>query len=224
MAKYNEKYFESDDMRINKIDDLIYKDEEIIWRGKPKKSAFIWSKILTMLPVALIWGLVDGIFIYFLTTNSVFSSAPIWLVIFLIVFFLIHLMPVWIWLSNVISASAQHKNIEYAFTTKRIIIRSGIIVDIKSIYYIDIQSVNLRVGLIDRMLKVGDIYITGTNATAVLWDIKNPYVITNQLQKIVNDIKTDMYFPNAMRPEENFGYKTKYSNEDKNKTNQNDNN
>ncbi len=219
MAKYNEKYFESDDMRINKIDDLIDKGEEIIWRGKPKKSAFIWSKILTMLPVALIWGLVDGIFIYFLTTNSVFSSAPIWLVIFLIVFFLIHLMPVWIWLSNVISASAQHKNIEYAFTNKRIIIRSGLIIDIKNIYYIDIQSVNLRVGLIDRMLKVGDIYIKSKLETAVLWDIPNPYIITNKLQKVVNDIKTDMNYPNALRPAENTGFNTIYNANNTNDTN-----
>ena len=219
MAKYNEKYFESDDMRINKIDDLIDKDEEIIWRGKPKKSAFIWSKILTMLPVALIWGLVDGIFIYFLTTNSVFSSAPIWLVIFLIVFFLIHLMPVWIWLSNVISASAQHKNIEYAFTNKRIIIRSGLIIDIKNIYYIDIQSVNLRVGLIDRMLKVGDIYIKSKLETAVLWDIPNPYIITNKLQKVVNDIKTDMNYPNALRLAENTGFNTIYNANNSNDTN-----
>ncbi len=224
MAKYNEKYFQSNEMHINNIDDLLDEDEKILWRDKPKKSAFIWSKIINMLPFVILWILIDGAFIFFLIDSGVFSSSPTPLVIFLILFFLIHLAPVWIWLSNIISASAQHKNIEYAFTTKRIIIRSGIIVDIKSIYYIDIQSVNLRVGLIDRMLKVGDIYITGTNATAVLWDIKNPYVITNQLQKIVNDIKTDMYFPNAMRPEENFGYKTKYSNEDKNQTNQNDNN
>lgn len=128
-------------------------------------------------------------------------------------------MPVWIWLSNVISASAQHKNIEYAFTNKRIIIRSGLIIDIKNIYYIDIQSVNLRVGLIDRMLKVGDIYIKSKLETAVLWDIPNPYVITNKLQKIVNDIKTDMNYPNALRPAENAGFNTIY-----NATNTNDTN
>ena len=49
MGKYNEKYFKDDGMSSNKIEDLIEADEEILWRGKPKKSAFIWSKILTML-------------------------------------------------------------------------------------------------------------------------------------------------------------------------------
>ena len=68
----------------------------------------------------------------------------------------------------------------------------------------------MRVGLIDRMLKVGDIYISGKFEATVLYDITDPYFITNQLQKIINDIKTDMSFPNALRPEENEGFKTQY--------------
>ena len=210
MGKYNEKNFATDEMRINNIDDFIDKDEEILWRGKPKKSAFIWSKILTMLPFALLWVLFDGFFIGIMTVNNVFSQIPTFMVIFIIFFLIFHLTPFWIWLSNIITAGIQHKNIEYALTTKRIIIRSGIVVDIKNIYYMDIQSINLKVGLIDRMLKVGDIYITTKLEKIVLYDITNPYIITNRIQKITNDIKTDMYYPNAMRPNENEGYQTKY--------------
>lgn len=220
MAKYNEKNFIKNEMHINNIEDFIQKDEEILWKDKPKKSAFIWSKILHLLPFALIWVLFDGFFIYMLASNNIFSSMPTIMAIFLVFFFLIHLAPFWIWLSNVLTASAQHKNIEYVFTTKRIIIRSGIIIDIQNIYYADIQSVNLRVGLIDRLLKVGDIYITTADKSIVLYDIQNPYVVVNKLQKIVNDIKTDIVFPNNLRPEENKGYRTKYKlekdvNEDK---------
>ena len=210
MAKYNEKNFITDEMRVNNIDDFIDKDEEILWRGKPKRSAFIWSKVLTMLPFALIWVLFDGFFIGMLASNDVFPNIPTFMIVFLVFFFLLHLTPFWIWLSNVITAGIQHKNIEYALTTKRIIIRSGIVVDIKNIYYMDIQSVNVKVGLLDRMLKVGDIYITTKLEKVVLYDITNPYLITNKLQKITNDIKTDMYYPNAMRPSENQGYQTKY--------------
>lgn len=220
MAKYNEKNFIKNEMHINSIEDFIEKDEEILWKDKPKKSAFILSKILNMLPIALIWILFDGFFIYMAIVSNIFSSTPTVLIIVFVLFFLLHLTPFWIWLSNVLTASAQYKNIEYVFTTKRIIIRSGIIIDIQNIYYADIQSVNLRVGLIDRLLKVGDIYITTASKTFVLYDIRNPYVIVNKLQKVVNDIKTDIVFPNDLRPEENKGYRTKYKlekdvNEDK---------
>ena len=215
MAKYNEKNFHADSqMRVNKIEDFLNEGEQVLWRAKPKKSAFVWSKILNMLPFALIWLAFDGTFIGLMVSNGVFSSMPVALVVFIVFFFLLHLLPFWIWLANVVTASAQHKNIEYAFTDKRIIIRTGIIIDIQNVFYMDIQSVNLKVGLVDRMMKVGDIYITTKSNTIVLWDLENPYVLVNKLQQISNNIKTDMYFPNQLRPEENKGFKTKYSQND----------
>ena len=215
MAKYNEKNFHADSqMRVNKIEDFLNEGEQVLWRARPKKSAFVWSKILNMLPFALIWLAFDGTFIGLMVSNGVFSSMPVALVVFIVFFFLLHLLPFWIWLANVVTASAQHKNIEYAFTDKRIIIRTGIIIDIQNVFYMDIQSVNLKVGLVDRMMKVGDIYITTKSNTIVLWDLENPYVLVNNLQQISNNIKTDMYFPNQLRPEENKGFKTKYSQND----------
>lgn len=211
MAKYNEKNFHADSqMRVNKIEDFLNEGEQVLWRAKPKKSAFVWSKILNMLPFALIWLAFDGTFIGLMVSNGFFSSMPVALTVFIVFFFLLHLLPFWIWLANVVTASAQHKNIEYAFTDKRIIIRTGIIIDIQNVFYMDIQSVNLKVGLVDRMMKVGDIYITTKSNTIVLWDLENPYVLVNKLQQISNNIKTDMYFPNQLRPEENKGFKTKY--------------
>ena len=115
------------------------------------------------------------------------------------------------WISNVLTANRQHKNLEYAFTNKRIIVKSGIIgIDFKNIYYSEISSVNLKVGIIDRIMKVGDIYIKSLESATVLYDLENPYFITQKLQKIVVDIKTDIEFPNNLRPDENNGYNTKY--------------
>ena len=129
----------------------------------------------------------------------------------MIVFFAFHLLPVWIWISNIVTAGRRQKNIEYIFTDRRIIIKSGLIgIDVNNIFYADIQSVNLKVGLVDKLLHVGDIYISGSAQAQVLWDIENPYEVTSRLQKIVNDIKTDIYFPNALRPDTNSGFDTQY--------------
>ena len=63
------------------------------------------------------------------------------------------------------------------------------------------------------MCKVGDIYIVSTNGKSMIEDIENPYYIYSELQRIANDIKADIIYPNAYRPGENPGYKTSYKGE-----------
>ena len=41
-------------------------------------------------------------------------------------------------------------------------------------------------------------------------NIEKPHEIYPRLQKIVLDIQTDIEYPNALRPDENPGYNTKY--------------
>ncbi len=211
MAKYNEKNFNQDKPNTYSIDTLIGKNEEILLRTKPNKNAFIVSQILHMLPFALLWIFFDGFMIYMMVANDIFSHIPTFAIIFIVIFFLLHLMPFWFWLANTLTAWAQYKNIEYVLTSKRIIIKSGIIVDIKNIYYTEVESVNVKVGIVDNMFKVGDIYIKCKQSTAFIMDIKQPYVVLNKIQEIVNDIKTDMIYPNALRPQINEGYNTKYT-------------
>ena len=212
MAKLDENYFKIDPSGrdLKNIEDVIGSDEQILWRGKPKKRAYLINAFTKMLPIALIWLIFDGGFIGLMIGTMDEIPAPV--KIFMAVFFLFHLAPVWIWLSHVLTANRQHENLEYAFTQKRIIIKSGIIgIDFKNIYYSEIDSVNLRVGLVDRIEKVGDIYIKSIGGANVLYDLENPYTLTEKLQKIVVDIKTDIQFPNNLRPAENDGYNTKYT-------------
>lgn len=212
MAKLDENYFKIDPSGrdLKNIEDVIGSDEQILWSGKPKKRAFLINAFTKMLPIALIWLLFDGAFIGLMIGTM--DEIPASVKIFMAVFFLFHLAPVWIWLSHVLTANRQHENLEYAFTNKRIIIKSGIIgIDFKNIYYSEIDSVNLRVGLVDRIEKVGDIYIKSIGGANVLYDLENPYSLTEKLQKIVVDIKTDIQFPNNLRPAENDGYSTKYT-------------
>ena len=215
MKRIDENYFKVDEsMKKNTIEDILDEGEHILWRECPNKKAYILSKTMTMFPIAIIWLLFDSAFVVGGFYGYASGDMPIGVLIGLFVFLLFHLTPVWIWLFGIIRAVKEYKNVEYAFTEKRIIIRSGFIgIDFKNIYYTEVQSVNLKVGLTDKMFKVGDVYIKSNNESVVLFDIKNPYQITSKLQKITLDIKTDIYYPNALRPEENPGYKTKYKGE-----------
>lgn len=189
--------------------------EQELWSAKPKKSAFIINNIVRMMPVALIWLLFDSFIIYVFISSGAIKE----MVLPIIIFFAFHLLPVWIWLGNIITASKKWKNTKYYVTDRRIIIQTGIIgASYDTIYYKDIKNVSLKIGVIDKLLKVGDIYIdTGSiltssskNVMMTILDVENPYEIYGKLQKIVLDIQTDIEFPNAYRPNENPGYNTKY--------------
>lgn len=205
MSKYENLSFNTSSTNF---EHMLTQGEQLIWSGKPKKAAFIINKSLTMLPFALIWLLFDSTFIV-----AMFSSnMPKESLFFIIPFFAFHLMPVWIWLSNVLTAKKRWDNTQYAVTNKRIIINTGFIgMDYQTIYYKDIKNVNLKVGVIDKLLGVGDIHFTLNEGTSQSFlDIENAYEIYPKLQKVVLDIQTDIEFPNDLRPDENHGYNTKY--------------
>lgn len=194
--------------------------EKIIWSGKPKKKAFIINKSITMLPFALIWLIFDTFFI----TTFFKSGASDHFLFFIIPFFAIHLLPVWIWIWNVATASKRWQNTKYYVTDKRIIIKNGFIAEnYQTLYYKDIKNVNLRIGILDKLLGVGDIYFdfvpfnnvyTYDNRTyapsACFLDIEDYNELYPKLQKVVLDIQTDIEYPNALRPESNPGYNTSY--------------
>jgi len=191
--------------------------ESLILECKPKKSAFIINKVLMMMPIALLWLAFDSTFII-----SMFKSGEMGGMLFFIVpFFAFHLFPVWIWLYNVISANRKWKNTRYYVTDRRIIIQNGFFAEnYQTIYYKDIKNVDLRVGLIDKLLHVGDIYfdlgyyVSNNNTKQVrsaFLDIENFEEVYSKVQKVVMDIQTDIEYPNALRPEDNPGYNTKYN-------------
>jgi membrane protein YdbS with pleckstrin-like domain len=193
------------------MDNMLMGGEEVLWRGKPKKNAFVMNRIIKILPIALIWILFDGIMIGAMIITGAIREM-LW---FAIPFFAFHLLPVWVWLGNVISASKRWKNTEYAITDKRIILRDGLFgYNFKSIDYAEVDHVNIRVGFIDRLLKVGDIHITvsGKTDNNVILDIEQPFSVFKMLQKTVLDIKTDIHYPNELRPQVNPGYNTQYRN------------
>lgn len=210
MKTPDKKYFIDDKKIIDTIESVLNPDENILWKGKPLKKSFILSAVLKMLPLVILWV---GIDVTLIVCFAIFLEIDWWFYLIFAVFFLFHLMPLWIYIWNIITAFRRLKIEEYAFTDKRIIIKRGFLApNIISIYYSSITSINLRIGVIEKACEVGDIYIVSENGKFIIEDISNPYYIYSELQRIANDIKSDIIYPNNLRPSENNGYKTSYTN------------
>ena len=63
-------------------------------------------------------------------------------------------------------------------------------------YFINDKEV---VNSIEKLCKVGDIYIVYSQGKMILQDLVNPYYIYFELQRISNDIKSDILYPNSYR-------------------------
>ena len=193
----NEKFFQAGANEPEKVQDVLVENEKIVWNGKPQKKAFVLNNVLKMLPIAIIWIAFDSFFIAMIAMN--FSDLPPVAIPFLCIFFVAHLTPVWVWIYNCATASKRHKNTEYAFTNQRIIVRKGLIAaDFKNIWYKDVVAVNLRYGLVDKLVKVGDIYVTSVGKATVLEDLDNPATVEAILQDLISSQKADVsYTDNA---------------------------
>ena len=210
MAKLDKDYFQIEEgMKQNEIKDILSDDEEVLVNLKPNRKVYLLESIFKGLPVVLIWLAADTFAITMIASTGTMYEP--WLIAFFIFFFALHLIPVWIYIYSIIKVIVSYKNLEYVFTDKRIIVRSGLIgIDFKYVYYYEINSVTVNVGLFDRMFKVGDIIIKSNNQVVKVNDISYPYKYSNKIQEIVRDLKADMAFPNDLRPSENHGYNTKY--------------
>lgn len=209
MNKYDELYSYED---FEEEFDPLVPGEKLIWSGKPKKSAYIINSCLKMMPIALLWLVFDGTIIAMMLSSGEIPKNMIWFFLF---FFAFHLMPVWSWLSQMLTASGRWENTKYYVTDKRLIIRTGFIgINFHTVYYKDLKDVLLKIDQIDATLGVGDIIIQtqyGNNSGKFSFlDVENPNDIYPRLQKIIVDIQSDMEYPNDLRPKENHGYNTEY--------------
>ena len=201
----------------NDLKKLIDTSEKILYEGKPNKKCFIFESIFNpMLPFALIWALIDFGFIGGFVFASNFSGFGNML-LFIIPFFLIHLMPVWIYLVGIIFTVRKYKNIYYIVTDNGIYVSGGIFTkEFKHKPFAELSHVDLKRGIFDQMFNVGDVITTSDqiseNGYSVISinSISNYVEVYNMVKKLQKDIYTDVMYPNDKRPKENHGYKTEY--------------
>ena len=195
---------------VNELKSMIGMDETILYEGKPDKKCFIFESILNpLLPVAIIWAVLDMSFMGFAVGGMQRIMIP---------FMLIHMMPVWIYLGGVIFSFRRYKNTYYVVTDHAVYVSSGIFtMNLQEKTFAELSRVNLHRGIFDQMFNVGDIQITTNqftkkNVPAVITisSITNYTEVYQMVKKLQKDIYSDIMYPNDLRPNENHGYKTKY--------------
>lgn len=192
--------------------DILDTNERIIWSDRPHLLIHL-AIGFPLLIIGIIWGIMDSFFFMnFMSFGSGFN--------FLSIFMLLHMMPLWLGVGNMIRLIFVYRNTYFCYTDKRVIIKTGFMgVDYKIKDFYNIGNVEVNVGPLENMLGVGTIRIdeeyvrTGKHSRRVgnrLYGIKRPYEVFKALKEIVMDIKTDINYPNEYRPDTNSGYNTKY--------------
>ncbi len=199
----------------NDLKQLVGQDEKIFYEGKPNKKCFLFECIINpLLPFAIIWALIDFGMIF----SSNIATEDSGMGFFFVPFFLLHLMPVWLYLGGAILSFRKYKNSYYIVTDKAVYISSGIFTKTYNTKpFQELSRVNLHRGIFDQMFNVGDVVIStnqftpkGVPVNVSINSISNYTEVFNLVKKLQTDMYTDAMYPNDMRPKENHGYNTEY--------------
>lgn len=195
--------------------DQIGRGEAVIWEGKKAKSVSIMEAMFNpMLPFALVWLFLDMSFV-----GAIFGTGEKDMINFMIVFMIIHLMPVWIYLGGVISAGIRAKNTRYVITQKGIYIQKGLFTTTTELKpFAELSHVSVRRGVFDKIFGTGDVILTcdgnissgsfhGTNIDNIQ-EYEKVFKLVKDYQEAVY---SDTMYPNEYRPANNPGYNTLYN-------------
>lgn len=193
------------------FDSIKDKDEKIIWTGRPKFVPFILSGLWAGLFIIVFVAIWFGIGTQVKPENDNTGGWGLWF----------GLLPVAFFLFNFLKRLFSFSNTCYAYSDKRVMMRTGFIgTDFKIIDYDKISDIEVTVNFVERAYNVGTIKFfsgrtqTDEGNTTKLYDnweaIPNPYEVFKEVKQVMVDIKTDYNYPNALRPETNPGYNTKY--------------
>lgn len=158
----------------NLFEHILDDDETIVKVFKPKKSKLFWSATLKMLLFWLPFLIVAIFAILFpdedVTISAVYVLIPIGIYI---------VLP----LISLIFVQIYYNNLYYAYSNKRVIIRSGIFgVDYRSLDMSMIGAVDVSVSLLDKILNKNTGSLSfGSSASPVVNNNANVYRFTHIL-------------------------------------------
>ena len=198
---------------MREIDKILDDNEKVHWEGKP----MFWPFFIGSLS-ACVFGTFFLVFGAFPIVTAV--ETGFWPLLFLPHFwigvFLVFGVPIY--------TALVYKYIYYVITDKRVIFQKGLIGrDFEMVDFDKITNADVNVDLLDILFgrRSGSIKIatagsfTYTRRGAVskpyaIRHVKDPYNVFKFFKKISHDVKTDIEYPNKLRPRTNPGYKTQY--------------
>ncbi len=199
------------------FDQIRDSNEHVIWAGRPAHLPYVANGI-PFLVLGLIWGSVD--FFGFIRPMFFGShKAPPEFLGFAIPFFALHMFPCWAGILNMLRLAYVWNNAAYALTDKRLLFRGGFWgISYDSVDLDQITDFQVNIGPIEKSLGVGSVSVNAGRTTSrgaiqmqTFIGIQDPYNVYKGIKKVSLDIKSDLEYPNKLRPPENPGYNTAYT-------------
>jgi len=201
---------------MGNIRNILYDNEKVLWEGRPERAPYLAGAALVCIPL-FFFGLAFAAIPLFMAVSAYHGGQKGFAA-------LIFLMPhfwvgIGIMFGPYICAYLSYSRTSYAITDKRVLIETGVISqNITALEYSMISDATVRVSAVDNWygLNTGTIIISSTGARlnngkmrpTSLCNIKDPYGVFKFFEKLELDVKTDIEYPNAMRPAVNPGYQT----------------
>lgn len=164
--------------------EMLDKNEKILWAAKPKKAPFVLKSIAAL--IVIIPFLVMPIIVFWIAGPAIIHP-------FVIMFFLF-----WYGILSLIALTPLYnflmwKNIWYALTNKRIIVRTGLIgIDYDVLELENIQQVNVNVGLVDKIFGTGTITLQSIGVKPLtLWAVEEPYKAQKMIRHAIEEAKSN---------------------------------
>ncbi len=193
---------------IDELKATVGSNEKILYEGKPHKKCYILKAIIPFFPFALFWAGIS----FFILVNIINSGKNANMVLFLVLFMLVFMVPVWFYLSFIFLSFRGYKNTTYIITDRAIYVSSGVYTrEVITKPFAEISRIDLHRGILDQIFNVGDIIATTNQPNHItIYSLSNYIEIFNLIKKIQADNYADAMYPNAERPSENPGYNTEY--------------
>lgn len=178
------------DIDPKEISDVMVKGEEIVWQGRPKRSAFFAGNIFGMLHIALLFAIFGGLLIYFCVQKGIFGGRLTFLSFFLGAFLVIFFLPVWAWFFHCVTTLPQFRHCEYVLTDRRVIAKKwkwGRYIETER--YKDVVMIDYVFRRTGKIFGAGDVIVVCKDKKIVLRDLEDPADTAKKLRMIVKAAK-----------------------------------